>query len=273
MEKAFGYLRVSTAGQAKDGYSLEEQRVRIIEYCQDQHLELVKTYEDAGISGAKVDEDGLIVDRPGIQALLGDLKDSGVKFVVVLTTSRLWRSDFAKVLIQRESKRDGVDVRAIACSTYSIFKNDQDPSAFLVNGMMELLDQYERLEIALKLRRGRIRKATKGGYAGGGTAVGYKTKRGMKMLKPDAFKADTVRRVLQLRCANPTWSLERIAVQLNLDGHTTARGSKFHRIQVKRILDRKALYSGTYSYAGIEAAGQHQAIVQDGPEILNAGIM
>jgi DNA invertase Pin-like site-specific DNA recombinase len=113
MEKAFGYLRVSTAGQAKDGYSLEEQRVSITEYCQDQHLELVKIYEDAGISGAKVDEDGLTVDRPAIQALLGDLKDSGVKHVVVLTTSRLWRSDFAKVLIQREFKRYGVDVRAI----------------------------------------------------------------------------------------------------------------------------------------------------------------
>jgi DNA invertase Pin-like site-specific DNA recombinase len=273
MEKVFGYLRVSTAGQAKDGYSLEHQQVRIVSYCQEQHLELVKIYEDAGISGAKVDEDGLTVDRPGIQGLLGDLKESGVKHVVVLTTSRLWRSDFAKVLIQREFKRYGVDVRAIDRPTYSIFKNDKDPSAFLVNGMMELLDQYERLEIALKLRRGRIRKATKGGYAGGGPAIGYKTKRGMKALEADAFKADTVRRVFQLRTANPTWSLERIAIQLNLDGHTTAQGRKFHRIQVKRVLDRKGLYSGTYCYAGIEAPGQHQAIVQGEPKILQAGIV
>jgi DNA invertase Pin-like site-specific DNA recombinase len=30
MEKAFGYLRVSTAGQAKDGCSLEKQHVQMI---------------------------------------------------------------------------------------------------------------------------------------------------------------------------------------------------------------------------------------------------
>ena len=47
-------------------------------------------YEDAGISGAKVDEDDLTIDRPGIQDLLADLKESGVKYVVVLTTSRCW---------------------------------------------------------------------------------------------------------------------------------------------------------------------------------------
>jgi hypothetical protein len=86
MEKAFGYLRVSSAGQAKDGYSLEEQYDRIVCYCQEQHLELIKIHEDAGICSAKVDEDGLTVDRPGIRALLGDLKDSGVQHVVVLTT-------------------------------------------------------------------------------------------------------------------------------------------------------------------------------------------
>ena len=69
---------------------------------------------------------------------------------MVLTTSRPWRSGFAKVLIQKEFKRYGVDVRAIDHPTYSSFKNDQDPFALLLNGMMELLDQYERLEMALK---------------------------------------------------------------------------------------------------------------------------
>ena len=42
---------------------------------------------------------------------------------------------------------------------------------------------------------------------------------------------------------------------------------------MKRVLDRKGLYSGTYCYAGIEAPGQHQALVQDGPETLQAGIV
>ena len=79
-----------------------------------------------------------------------------VSYVVVLNTSRLWRSDMAKVLIQRELKKHEVDVKAIEQSSYSIYTHD--PNDFLVNGMLELLDQYQRLEIALKLSRGRKRR-------------------------------------------------------------------------------------------------------------------
>ncbi|PWI58285.1 hypothetical protein BM613_03410 [Sulfoacidibacillus thermotolerans] len=104
------------------------------------------------ISGAKVDEDGLAVEREGLQSKLADLVSVAVDCVVVLNTSRLWRSDMAKVLIQRELKRYHVDVRAIEQQTYSIYNDD--PNDFLVNGMLELLDQYQRLEIALKLSRG-----------------------------------------------------------------------------------------------------------------------
>ena len=43
--------------------------------------------------------------------------------------------------------------------------------------MLELLDQYQRLEIALKLSRGRKKKAEQGGYAGGGVLFGYKAKK------------------------------------------------------------------------------------------------
>jgi hypothetical protein len=32
-------------------------------------------------------------------------------------------------------------------------------------------------------------------------------------------------------------------------------------MRVKRILDRQALYEGKYQYAGIEAAGGHEAIL------------
>lgn len=137
---------------------------------QKNGIELVSIYEDQGQSGATVDEEGLTVERDGLQDLLAELKYNKVDYVVVLNTSRLWRSDMAKVLIQREFKRNKVDVKAIEQSTYSIYAND--PNDFLINGMMELLDQYQRLEIAMKLSRGRRKKAEQGGYAGGGVPYG-----------------------------------------------------------------------------------------------------
>ena len=39
---------------------------------------------------------------------------------------------------------------------------------------------------------------------------------------------------------------------LNAEGYTTKEGKLFHSMQVKRILDRKTLYQGTYKYSGVE---------------------
>lgn len=179
-EKVAGYVRVSTYGQARDGYSLAYQLEEIERYCQRNGLDLVHVYEDKGLSGAAVDEEGLTIERDGLQEMLADLKGRNIAAVVVLNTSRLWRSDMAKVLIQRELKRHKVDVKSIEQPNYSIYAHD--PNDFLVNGMLELLDQYQRLEIALKLSRGRKKKAQQGGYAGGGVPFGYKARKGQKVM-------------------------------------------------------------------------------------------
>lgn len=154
--KVIGYIRVSTQGQARDGYSLAYQEDEIKAYCQAQGYTLLRLFKDKGISGAKVNEEALEVDRIGFQEMLEYLSHHKVDYVVTLNTSRLWRSDIVKVLVHRELKKYGVDIRSIEQPQYSIYKND--PSDFLINGLMELLDQYQRLEIALKLGRGRKRK-------------------------------------------------------------------------------------------------------------------
>ncbi len=60
--------------------------------------------------------------------------------MIVLNTSRLWRNDTVKVLIQRELKKVKADIVSIELLTYSIYNKDLND--FLIKGMMELLDQY-----------------------------------------------------------------------------------------------------------------------------------
>lgn len=258
-DRVIGYVRVSTQGQVKEGYSLGYQAEEIQRFCARHNLELLDIYKDEGISGAKVDEDELTIERDGLQEMLSDLKWRNVKYIVVLNTSRLWRTDMVKVLIQRELKRHQVDVKAIEQPSYSIYNHD--PNDFLVNGMMELLDQYQRLEIALKLSRGRRKKAQQGGYAGGRVAFGYKATKGQKTLSVDPKQAETVRRVFELKEQHPTWSLAQIAAELNQGGFTTVQGKPFSKVQVKRILDREDFYRGMYRYGQIEAKGMHQPII------------
>ncbi|SFF40230.1 Site-specific DNA recombinase [Paenibacillus algorifonticola] len=257
--KVIGYVRVSTSGQAKDGYSLSYQQDEIRSYCEQQGWDLQDIFTDEGISGAKVDEDALEVDRMGFQTMLTAIAAQDVEAVVVLNTSRLWRSDIVKVLVHREFKKYGVDVKSIEQPTYSIYK--KDPSDFLINGLMELLDAYQRLEISMKLSRGRNKKAQQGGYAGGRAAFGYKASKGHKAIEINLDEVLAVQRVFELKELFPDWSLSQLAYQMNYDRFTTAQGKKFTKVQIKRILFRKAFYQGLYLYGDIQADGLHQAII------------
>lgn len=98
--KVLGYIRVSTQGQAKDGYSLKYQEDEIKAYCKEQGLNLLHIFRDEGISGAKLNEEAFEIDRVGLREMLAHLSSVQIHYVVVLNTSRLWRSDIIKVLIQ-----------------------------------------------------------------------------------------------------------------------------------------------------------------------------
>ena len=256
--RVFGYVRVSTAGQVKEGFSLEQQKEEIVNFCEENNYHLIKMYEDAGISGAKVDEDDMSIDRPGLQDMLADINEE-IEYIVVLTTSRLWRADMVKAIIQRDLRKIGADVKAVDRPDYSIY--NKDPTAVLINGMMELLDLYERLEIAKRLRRGRRAKAAKGGYAGGNAPIGYKRERHTKKLVIDPEMAVVVKHVFRIRKEHRRMTLDEIAASLHEAGYTTSTGRKYHRAQIKRILDNRDFYAGKYAYDGIASDdGQHEVI-------------
>ena len=64
--------------------------------------------------------------------------------------------------------------------------------------MLELLDQYQRLEIALKLSRGRKRRLNEVGMQVAVYCLVTRPK-GQKVLEVDAGKAVVVRRLFELR--------------------------------------------------------------------------
>ena len=250
MARAAAYLRVSTENQAgEDKFGLADQRASIEAFAQAQGLELVRVYADEGASGATM-------ERPALQALLTEARSGAFELVIVAKLDRLARDLMAQLWIEKELLRYNVELISVA----EPFRG-QDPANVLFRQIIGAFAQFEKARIGERLRGGRRQKARSGGYAGGRPAIGYEANRGAKVLLLDKEKAETVRRVFELREQHPHWSLQAIAEQLNREGHTTAQEHVFHKMQVKRILDRQRFYSGTYRYAGVEAPGKHPAIL------------
>ncbi len=80
-----GYGRVSTAGQADNGISLDEQDRRIRQYAEAHGAALVAVEMDRGLSGRTT-------RRPGLQRILDLLKGGDADGVVVARLDRLSRS-------------------------------------------------------------------------------------------------------------------------------------------------------------------------------------
>ena len=250
MIKAAAYLRVSTEGQVgEDKFGLADQRSTIEAYACSQDFEIVAWYSDEGISGATL-------EREGLQALLRGAAADEFNAVLVAKMDRIARDLMAQLWIEKELMRCNVELISAA----EPFRG-QDPANVLFRQIIGAFAQFEKARIAERLRGGRKQKAKTGGYSGGAAAIGYKNEKGSKFLDLDNEKAETVKRVFEIKEQYPNWSLQTIADQLNAEGHTTAKGTNFKKMQVKRTLDRREFYAGNYSYAGIKANGQHKAII------------
>lgn len=235
---AIGYLRVSTAEQAASGYGIEVQRQRIADFCRTERLELVATYEDAGVSGTLP-----LHDRDGLRAALEhvqryghpptSLSPGGAQdphsppwntHLVVARYDRLARDTLQALLIEREFQR------AAATVLYAQGMNGDTAEMEFMRDVLHSFAKLEKRQLVSRLAAGRRAKANAGGYSGGRPRFGYEAVEGT--LYPRDDEAEVVRWIFD-RVARKGWTARQVTTALDRD---RTLGRRWHLTQVLRIL-------------------------------------
>jgi len=236
MKKIIAYCRVSTDNQKEEG-TIELQVEAIKDYCKSRDLELVEIFKDEGISGG-------LENRPALADLFSFLEEvKDIDAVVIFKLDRLARDLYIQEHIIK--KLEALNVGLISTKEPNLASDDPMRKAF--RQFMGIVAELEKSFITMRLSGGRINKAKKGRYAGGGVAIGYKSEG--KELVISGEEAEIVKKIYKLRRSRK--GLREIARHLNENNIPTARGGKWYAGTVKYILEND-IYKGVLEYSTVE---------------------
>jgi site-specific DNA recombinase len=142
------YARVSTRGQAEEGYSLRQQLEALRGWAETEGYEVLDEVEDAA-SGASL-------ERPGLDRVRDLVAAGGVSVVVAQARDRFSREPTFTFLLRGEFEERGTKMRALND------RGDESPEGELTDAILDQLAKYERVKIAERSRRGKSGKAREG---------------------------------------------------------------------------------------------------------------
>jgi DNA invertase Pin-like site-specific DNA recombinase len=221
LQRAIGYVRVSTEEQGSSGAGLEAQRRAIRREAKHRGWKLVEIHEDVA-SGRSMKR------RPGLDSAIASLAADGGDLLVVSKLDRLSRSvsDFARFMEDR-ARLNGWELVVLDLGV-----DTSTPTGEMFANMMVTLAQWERRIIG---------ERTKDGLAA-------KRAAGVRLGRPPVLPTAIVRRIRNLRSRGH--SLAEIARRLNADGTPTAHPpSRWHAATVKKIVERRRADPGQHPAA------------------------
>ena len=236
MRRAFGYVRVSSAGQgAEDRDGIPRQKAAIRKHATANNIRIVQWFADT-VSGKKELE-----NRPALQEMMTALHGNGTKLVLIEKLDRLARDLMIQESIIADFRRNGFELVSVAepdmCS--------DDPTRKLLRQMLGAFAEYECTMISLKLKGARMRAATKRGasYVEGRVPFGYRVVKqdGIPVRVSEPIEQSTIARMKHLRDAG--LSLAKIAEKLTAEGRKARVGAKWYEKQVARVLSRGTVAS------------------------------
>ncbi len=222
------YIRVSTEDQAREGFSLGEQEEKLLQLCKFKELEVYKVYKDAGISAKDMEH------RPQFQAMLQDMKEGKINYIVAYKLDRITRS-----------VRDLEELISVL-EQYNCFLlcDRDDVNTSTANGrffvrMLTVLSQLE-IEIVSERTKFGLNGAIKSGHIPGQRPFGYTKSEDKKMIIDNATRP-YVEKIFDMYLEGK--SFQQIANYFKENNIYPKK--KWHDTTIQKIIDNK-IYMGDY---------------------------
>ena len=157
------YARVSSEKQVEKDLSIPAQLKSLKKYAADRGWEVVREYIDEA-------ESARTANRPQFKGMVAEAKRKGKPFdtILVWKLSRFARNREDSILYKSLLRKHGVQVLSINEPI------DDSAAGKLLEGMIEVIDEFYSSNLAEDVLRGMAENASKGFYSGGNPPFGYR---------------------------------------------------------------------------------------------------
>ena len=187
------YMRVSTEDQAREGFSLPEQKERLEAYCKFNGYKIVEYYTDAGISAKTGNH------RPEYDRMLEDGKQGKINMIIALKLDRITRSTRDWETLMDYLEKYNINIAFVNDDINTTTANGKMVSRIMMSvSQNEIERTSERTIIGLE-------GAIKQGHIPARAPLGYKHVD--KKLVPDPLTKDIVIRIYNLYFEGLTYNI------------------------------------------------------------------
>jgi len=242
------YARVSTAEQAREGFSIPAQVQLLEEYARARGVEIAARFTDVESAGK--------AGREQFGAMLSYLAaHPATRVVLVEKTDRLYRNPKDWVTVE------DLELEVHLVKEGSVISKDSRSSEKFMHGIRVLMARNFLDNLREEVIKGMNQKAAEGLWPTK-APVGYLNvpgDRGKSTIAPDPAKAPLVRQLFELY-ATGNFSLDELRRTLGRDGLCERSGRIYPRATVHRLL-RNPIFKGEVDWKGKTVRGAHVPLV------------
>lgn len=245
MKLAYNYIRVSTEEQAKEGYSIDNQKRVCKEFAEANGYKVIGVFVDDGKSGRTT-------DRPAFQEMLESINERHIDALVIPKIDRLFRNvgDFSKT--RKEFKERGIKLLSVA---------ENDVTEGLIGNIFASVAEWES-DVNGQRTRDALMQKFREGWQPTPPLLGYRTVgtgKEKKTCEPDPTSSPIIQELFK-KFATGNYTIKKLEKWLATEPIRSKNGLPLGHGVIGNILNNP-FYYGLIRWHGEAKIGNHTPII------------